>query len=61
MQVENDHAEDDGEGDQDHSEHDVVDNDGDAQRRFWDLISQQQQEDSEGEQHVNGQTHLFSW
>lgn len=60
VQVENDHAEDDGEGDQDHGEHDVVDDDGDTQRRFRDLISQQQQEDSEGEQHVDGQTHLLT-
>lgn len=60
VQVENDHAEDDGECDQDHGEHDVVDNDGDTQRRFRDLIGQQQQEDSESEQHVDGKTHLLT-
>ena len=41
MQVEYDHAEDDRKRDQDHGEHDVVDDDGDAQRRLWDLIGQQ--------------------
>lgn len=61
MQVEDDHAEDDGKRDQDHGEHDVVDDDGDAQRRLRDLISQQQQEHGEGEQHVDRQTHLLSW
>lgn len=61
VQVEDDHAEDDRKCDQDHGEHDVVDDDGDSQRRLWDLIGQQQQEDSEGEQHVDGQTHLLSW
>lgn len=60
VQVEDDHAEDDGEGDQDHGEHDVADDDGDAQRRLGDLIGQQQQEDGEGEQHVDGQAHLLS-
>lgn len=60
VQIENDHAEDDGECDQDHGEHDVVDNDGDTQRRFRDLIGQQQQKDSEGEQHVDGKTHLLT-
>lgn len=60
VQVENHHAEDDGEGDQDHGEHDVVDDDGDPQRRFRDLIGQQQQEDGEGKQHVDGKTHLLT-
>ena len=61
VQVEDDHTEDDGEGDEDHGEHDVVDDDGDAQGRLGDLISEQQQEDGEGQQHVDGQTHLFTW
>lgn len=60
VQVEDHYAEDDRERDQDHGEHDVVDDDGDPQRRFWDLIGQQQQEDGEGEQHVDGETHLLS-
>lgn len=41
MQVEHNHAEDDRERDQDHSEHDVVDNYRDAQGSFWNLVSQQ--------------------
>lgn len=61
MQVEDDHTKDDRKCDQDHGEHDVVDDDGDTQRRLRDLISQQQQEHSEGEQHVDRQTHLLSW
>lgn len=61
MQVEDDHAEDDGAGDQDHGEHDVVDDNRDAQRGLWDFISQQQQEDGEGQQNVDGQTHLLTW
>lgn len=61
VQVQDDHAEDDRERHQDHGEHDVVDNDGHPQRRFGDLIGKQQQEDGEGEQHVDGQAHLFSF
>lgn len=61
VQVEDDHAEDDGKRDQDHGEHDVVDDDGDGQRRLRDLVGQQQQEHGEGEQHVDGQTHLLTW
>lgn len=61
MQVQDDHAEDDRERHQDHGEHDVVDDDGHPQRCFRDLIGEQQQEDSEGEQHVDGQAHLFSF
>lgn len=61
VQIEDNHTEDDWTCDQDHSEHDVVDDDGDTQWRLRDLISQQQQEHSEGEQHVDGQTHLLSW
>lgn len=61
MQVQDDHAQDDRAGDQDHGEHDVVDDDGDTQRGLRDLIGQQQQEHGEGEQHVDGETHLLSW
>lgn len=61
MQIEHDNAEDDRKRDQDHGEHDVVDDDGDAQRRLRDLIGQQQQEHSEGEQHIDGQAHLLSF
>lgn len=60
VQIQDDHTEDDWECHQDHGEHDVVDNDGHPQRRFGDLIGKQQQEDGEGEQHIDGQAHLFS-
>lgn len=61
MQVEDNHAEDDRERDQDHGEHDVVDDDWNTQRGLGNFVSKQKQEDSEGEQDVNGQTHLLSW
>lgn len=60
VQVEGDHAQDDGAGDQDHGEHDVLDDDGNAQRGLWDFVGQQKQEDGEGEQDVDGQTHLLT-
>lgn len=61
VQVEDDHAKDDRECDQDHGEHDVVDDDRDAQWSLRDLISQQQQEHSEGQKYIDGQTHLLTW
>lgn len=61
VEVEDDHAEDDRECDQDHGKHDVVNDDGDTQRCLRDLISQQQQEHSKGQQHVNRQAHLLTW
>lgn len=61
VQVEHDHAEDDRKGDEDHGEHDVIDDDRNAQWGFRNFVSQQQQEHSEGEQDVDGQTHLLSW
>lgn len=53
VEVEDNHAEDDRECDQDHGKHDVVDDDGNTQRGLGDLISQQQQEHGEGEQHID--------
>lgn len=61
VQVEDDHTKDDGERDQDHGEHDVVDDDGYAQRSLRDLIGQQQQEHSEGQKYIDGQAHLLTW
>ena len=60
VEVQHHHAEDDGEGDQDHGEHDVVDDDGRGQRRLRDLIGQQQHEDGEGDEYGDGEGHLFS-
>jgi len=60
MQVENDHTQDDREGDQDHSEHDIVDDHRDAEWSLWDFVSQQQHEDSESDEDGNGEGHLFS-
>ena len=60
VEVEDHHAEDDGEGDQDHGEHDVVDDDGRGQRRLRDLIGQQEHEDGEGDEYGDGEGHLFS-
>lgn len=61
VQVEHNHTENDGECDQDHGEHDVIDNDGHTQWRLRNLISQQQQKHSEGQQNIDGQTHLLTW
>lgn len=49
VQVEDHHAQNDGESDQDHGEHDVVDNNRDGERRLGDFVGQQQHEDSEGD------------
>lgn len=46
VQIEDDHAQDDREGDQDHGEHDIVDNNWDAQGSLRDFVSQQQHEHS---------------
>lgn len=40
MQVEDDHTQDDGKGDKDHSEHDIVDNYGYGEGSFRNLVSQ---------------------
>lgn len=61
VQVEDDDAQDDGEGNQDHGEHDVVDDHRDAEGRLRDLVSQQQHEDSESDEDGNGKSHLLSW
>lgn len=60
VQVEDDDAQDDGEGDQDHGEHDVIDDDRNAQGRFRDLVSQQQHEDGQSDEDRNGESHLLS-
>lgn len=60
VQVEDDDAQDDGEGDQDHGEHDVIDDDGNAQGRLGDLVSQQKHEDSQSDEDRNGESHLLS-
>ena len=59
VQVEHHHAQDDGEGDQDHGEHDVVDDHGDAQGRLRDPVGQQEHEDSQGDEDGDGQGHLL--
>lgn len=59
VQVEDDHAQDDGEGDEDHGEHDIVDDNWDAKRRLGDLVSQQEHEDSQGNEDGNGKSHLL--
>lgn len=60
VQVEHNHAQDNGEGDEDHSEHDVVDDNWDAEGRLRDLVSQQEHEDSQGDENGNGESHLLS-
>lgn len=60
MQVEDDYAQDDGERDEDHGEHDIVDDDRNAQGGFWDLVSQQKHEDGQSDEDGNGESHLFS-
>lgn len=46
VKVEHHNTEDDRKGDQDHGEHKVVDDNGNAQRCFRDFVGQQKQEDS---------------
>lgn len=60
MQVEDYHTQDDREGHQDHSEHDVVDNNWDAEGSLWDPVSQQQHEDSQSNEDGNGKSHFLS-
>lgn len=60
VQVEDDYAQDDREGDQDHGEHDVIDDDWNAQGRLRDLVSQQKHEDSQSDEDRNGESHLLS-
>lgn len=60
VQIEDDHAEDDRESDQDHGEHDVVDDNWDAEGRLGDLVGQQKHEDSQGDEDGNGESHLLS-
>lgn len=60
VQIEDDYAQDDGECDQDHGEHDVVDDNWDAEGRLRDLVSQQKHEDSESDEDRNGESHLLS-
>lgn len=59
VQVEDDHAQDDREGDENHGEHDVIDNNRDAERSLRDLVSQQQHKDSESNEDRNGESHLL--
>lgn len=61
VQVEDHHTQDDREGDQDHGEHDIVDNNRDTKRSLWDLVSQQEHEDSKSNEDRNGEGHLLSW
>lgn len=60
VQVEDDHTQDNGEGDEDHGEHDIVDDNWDAKGRLGDLVSQQEHEDSQGDEDGNGESHLLS-
>lgn len=60
VQVEDDHAQNDGEGDKDHCEHDVVDDNWDGKGRFRDFVSQQQHEDGESDEDRNRERHLLS-
>lgn len=60
VQVEDDHAQDNGEGDKDHGEHDIVDDNWDAKGRLGDLVSQQEHEDSQCDEDGNGESHLLS-
>lgn len=60
VQIEDDHTQDDREGDQDHGEHDIVDNNWDAEGSLRDLVSQQEHEDSQSDEDRNGESHLLS-
>lgn len=60
MQIEDDYTQDDGESDQDHGEHDVVDNNRDAEGRLGDPVSQQEHEDCQSDEDRNGESHLLS-
>lgn len=53
VQVEDNHAEDDREGHQDHGEHDVVDNNWDGEGSLWDSVGQQQHEDGQSDEDRN--------
>lgn len=59
MKVEHHDTEDDREGDQDHGDHQVVDNNRNTQRGFRDFVGQQKQEDSQSQQYINRKTHLL--
>lgn len=59
VQVEHDHAQDNGEGDEDHGEHDIVDDNWDAEGRLRDPVGQQEHEDSQGDEDGNGESHLL--
>lgn len=59
VQVQVHHAEDDREGDQDHGEHEVFDDDGDRQGCLWDFISQQEKKHRQGEEGEDGESHLL--
>lgn len=59
VQVEDNHAQDYGEGDEDHGEHDIVDDNWDAKRRLGDPVSQQEHEDSQSDEDGNGESHLL--
>lgn len=61
VQVEDDDTQYDGKGDQDHGEHDVVDDDWNAEGSLGDLVSQQKHEDSQSDEDRNGESHLLSW
>ena len=50
VQVENNDAKDDREGDEDHGKHEILDNDGDSQRGLRHFGRQQQQEHSKSQQ-----------
>lgn len=60
MQVEDHYTQDDREGDQDHGEHDVVDNNWNAKGGLRHPVGQQQHEDSQSDEHRNGESHLLS-
>lgn len=60
VQVEDNDAQDDGESNQDHGEHDVIDDDWNAQGGLRDLVSQQKHEDSQSDEDRNGESHLLS-
>lgn len=60
VQVKDDDTQDNGEGDQNHGEHDVIYNDGNAQGRLRHLVSQQKHEDSQSDEDRNGESHLLS-
>lgn len=46
VKVEHHNTEDDRTGDQDHGEHQVVNDSGNTQRCFWDFVCKQKQKDS---------------